>query len=276
MAQDILLRNNVKVLGQGTKQLLFAHGFGCDQNMWRFVTPAFEKDYQIIIFDYVGSGKSDLSAYSTERYGNLNGYAQDIIEICEALALKNVTFVGHSVSTVIGMLASIQVPDLFKSLILVCPSPCYINDHADNYIGGFERSDIEELLDIMEKNYIGWASFLAPIVMKNEDNPELTAELEASFCSTDPVIANCFARATFYSDNRSDLAKVTIPCLILQCSDDAIAPVEVGHYLHAHLAQSRLKLMKATGHCPHMSHPQETITLMQEYLELAELGEKAC
>jgi sigma-B regulation protein RsbQ len=266
MTENILLRNNVKVLGKGTEPILFAHGFGCDQNMWRFVIPAFENDYQIILFDYVGSGKSDINAYNVEKYSNLQGYAQDILEVCAALSLEKVIFVGHSVSSITGILASIQAPNLFKSLILVSPSPCYINDHANNYIGGFERSDIEELLDLMEKNYIGWANFLAPIVMKNEEQPELIEELEASFCSTDPVIANCFARATFYADNRSDLPHVTIPSLILQCSDDAIAPTEVGYYLHDHLHESTLKLMQATGHCPHMSHPQETITLIKEYL----------
>lgn len=219
----------------------------------------------IVLFDYVGSGKSDLSAYDISRYSNLNGYAQDILDICEALELKEVIFVGHSVSGMIGILASIQVPNLFKQLILVCPSPCYINDLPD-YVGGFERSDIEELLDIMDKNYIGWASFLAPLVMQNQDQSELTEELQASFCSTDPLITNCFARITFFSDNRNDLPNVTVPSLILQCSEDAIAPVEVGHYLHKHLAESTLKIMKATGHCPHMSHPQETIELIKEYL----------
>jgi sigma-B regulation protein RsbQ len=270
MAQNVLLRNNVAVFGQGTQTMLFAHGFGCDQNMWRFVTPAFENDYRIILFDYVGSGQSDISAYSAERYSHLNGYAQDILDICAALALTDVIFVGHSVSSVIGILSSIQTPNLFKRLILVCPSPCYIN-HLPDYMGGFERKDIEDLLDIMEKNYIGWASFLAPMVMKNEEQPELTRELEASFCSTDPVIASRFAKVTFYSDNRSDLSKVTIPSLILQCSEDAIAPTEVGHYLHQHLPKSTLQLMKATGHCPHMSHPQETIHLIKEYLTFAHI-----
>lgn len=267
ITENILQRNNVKILGQGTQPLLFAHGFGCDQNMWRFIAPAFEKDYQIILFDYVGSGKSDLNAYSVERYNNLQGYVQDILEICAALSLKDMIFVGHSVSSMIGLLASIKNPELFKKMILVCPSPCYINDSSDNYIGGFERSDIEDLLELMEKNYIGWASFLAPIVMQNQDHPELIQELEASFCSTNSVIANCFARATFYSDNRRDLLQVRTPSLILQCTDDAIAPVDVGYYLQHHLYESVLKLMTATGHCPHMSHPQETISLIKEYLK---------
>jgi sigma-B regulation protein RsbQ len=237
--------------------------------MWRFVTPAFEKDYKIVLFDYVGSGKSDLSAYSAERYSNLHGYAQDILDICTTLALTDVIFVGHSVSSIIGILSSIQVPHLFDRLVLVCPSPCYINNPPD-YVGGFERKDIEDLLDIMDKNYIGWASFLAPVVMKNEDQPELTQELEASFCSTDPVIASVFAKATFYSDNRSDLPKVKVPSLILQCAEDAIAPTEVGHYLEQKLPASTLQLMKATGHCPHISHPEETIYLMKQYLTASE------
>lgn len=264
MSQDILVRNNVKVFGKGTQTMLFAHGFGCDQNMWRFVTPAFEDDYRIIQFDYVGSGKSDLTAYSAERYGKLDGYVQDVLEICNALDLKDVIFVGHSVSSVIGILASIREPERFKQLILVGPSPSYINDPP--YVGGFERADIDGLLEVMEKNYIGWANFLAPVIMKNEERPELTRELEESFCSTDPQIARRFAQATFLSDNRSDITKVTVPSLIMQCSDDAIAPLDVGDYLEQHLPQSTLRVLKATGHCPHMSHPEETINVIKEFL----------
>lgn len=263
MNQTIYKRNNVKVLGH-KQPMLFAHGFGCDQNMWRFVTPAFQDDYQIVLFDYVGSGKSDLSAYCSDRYSTLQGYAQDILDICETLNLQDVIFVGHSVSSMIGMLAEIQDPERFSRLILIGPSPCYMNDR--NYIGGFERRDIEGLLDIMEKNYIGWANFLAPVVMKNDDRPELTRELEESFCSTDPTIASQFAKATFFSDNRSDLPKVSTPSLIMQCSDDAIAPTAVGDYLHRHLRDSTLRQMKATGHCPHISHPEETIRFMEDYL----------
>ncbi|MEG4421968.1 alpha/beta hydrolase [Microcoleus sp. LAD1_D5] len=267
MNKKIFLRNNIKVFGKGTQTMIFAHGFGCDQNMWRFVTLAFENDYKILLFDYVGSGQSDLSAYSYERYSDLNGYVQDVLDICEELALTDVVFVGHSVSSMIGLLSSIQAPNYFNRLIFVGPSPCYIND-LPNYYGGFERQDIEDLLDIMEKNYIGWASFLAPMVMQNQDRPELSEELEASFCSTDPVIASRFAEVTFYSDNRSDLPKVSVPSLILQCADDVIAPTEVGHYLHRHLPKSTLRLMKARGHCPHLSHPQETIEMIKEYLSV--------
>ncbi len=256
----------MKILGAGTRAMMFAHGFGCDQNMWRFVTPAFEDEYKIVLFDYVGSGKSDLTYYRPERYGELNGYAQDVIEICEALDLREIVYVGHSVSSVIGMLASIQRPELFSQLILIGPSPSYIND-PEGYEGGFERKDIEGLLDLMDKNYIGWASFLAPTIMKNEQRPELAAELQESFCSTDPKIARRFAEATFFSDNRSDLAKVTIPSLIMQCSDDVIAPLSVGNYLHENLSASTLRVMKATGHCPHMSHPEETIEIIREYLD---------
>jgi sigma-B regulation protein RsbQ len=268
---DILRRNNVKVFGRGEQPMVFAHGFGCDQNMWRFVTPAFEDDYRIVLFDYVGAGRSDVAAYSPERYATLDGYARDVLEILEALDLSRALFVGHSVSGVIGMLASIRAPERFERLILVGPSPCYIND-PPAYAGGFERADIEALLQMMEKNYMGWASYLAPAVMKNEGRPELTGELEQSFCSTDPVIARRFAEATFLSDNRADLARVPVPSLIMQCSDDLIAPLEVGDYLHRHLPHSTLRVLKATGHCPHMSHPEETIAVIRDYLSASPAG----
>jgi len=245
--------------------MLFAHGFGCDQNMWRFVTPAFEDDYRVVLFDYVGSGKSDLTAYDTERYATLEGYAQDVLDVCHTLALKDIVFVGHSVSGMIGVLAANREPELFDRLVLLGPSPRYIND-APDYVGGFERADIEGLLETMEKNYIGWANFLAPAIMKNPERPELGEELEASFCSTDPIIARRFAEATFFADNRADAAAATVPALIMQCSDDMIAPLEVGDYLHRAMPRSTLKVMKATGHCPHMSHPGETIELMRDYL----------
>jgi sigma-B regulation protein RsbQ len=260
----ILTRNNVKISGSGTQPMLLAHGFGCDQNMWRFLTPAFAKDYKLVLFDYVGSGGSDLKAYDEERYAKLEGYAQDVLDIVEALDLHDVIFVGHSVSSMIGILAAKRAPERFSRLILIGPSPRYIND--GDYIGGFERADLEGLLDLMDKNYIGWASFLAPVIMKNDDRPELTAELQESFCSTDPKIARRFAEATFFADNRGDLADCGKPSLILQCSEDAIAPQEVGRYVHHALPESTFRMMKATGHCPHVSHPDETIEAIREYL----------
>jgi sigma-B regulation protein RsbQ len=271
MSVDILTRNNVHVSGRGEQPMLFAHGFGCDQHMWRFVTPAFEDDYRIVLFDYVGSGKSDLQAYDADRYASLDGYAQDVLDVIHALDLRDVIFVGHSVSSMVGVLAANREPDRFERLVLVGPSPRYIND-APDYVGGFERSDIEGLLETMEKNYIGWANFLAPAIMKNPEHPELSAELEASFCSTDPVIARRFAEATFFADNRADLAGVRVPTLIMQCAEDMIAPLEVGDYLHRSLAGSTLQRLQATGHCPHMSHPDETIAVIKQYLGESVVG----
>ncbi len=247
--------------------MVFAHGFGCDQNMWRFITPAFEEEYRLVLFDYVGAGKSDLDAYNAQRYSNLQGYADDIVDVCRALDLRDVILVGHSVSSVTGMLAALAEPRRFHSVICIGPSPRYVND--EGYTGGFERKDIDELLDTMDKNYIGWANFLAPMVMRAPDQPELAKELTESFCSTDPKIARRFAEATFLSDNRGDLPKLRIPTLLLQCSEDIIAPVCVGEYMHAQMPQSTLRIMKATGHCPHMSAPDETIALMKEFLSTA-------
>jgi sigma-B regulation protein RsbQ len=264
MKTDVLQRNNVKVTGNGTQPMLFAHGFGCDQNMWRYITPAFEDKFKIVLFDYVGAGNSDIKSYNKERYSDLAGYAEDVLEICEALKLKEIIFVGHSVSSMIGMLAAIKRPELFANIIMVGPSARYIND--EGYVGGFAKKDILDLLDTMENNYIGWANFLAPAIMKNPDRPGLGEELTQSFCSTDPVIARQFAEVTFLSDNRSDLNKIKIPSLIMQCSDDIIAPLEVGDYLHKNIPDSSLKVLSATGHCPHMSAPEETIAVIKEYL----------
>jgi sigma-B regulation protein RsbQ len=266
MDQRIVSRNNVKVYGQGTQPMVFAHGFGCDQNMWRFVAPAFADDYRIVLFDYVGSGGSDLAAYDPERYASLDGYAADLLEVCRALELERVILVAHSVSAMAAVLAANREPALFDRLVLVGPSPRYINDAADGYVGGFERADIEGLLETMDKNYIGWANFLAPAIMKNPDRPELAGELTESFCSTDPKIARRFAEATFFADNRADLAHLRVPSLIMQCSDDIIAPREVGDYLHQRMAGSTLALLQATGHCPQMSDPAETIAVIRQYL----------
>ena len=268
MSQEIRSRNNVRVFGSGTQPMMFAHGFGCDQNMWRLITPAFEDAYRIVLFDYVGSGGSDLAAYDPDRYSRLEGYADDILEICHALDLRDVILVGHSVSSMIGVLAANREPERFDRLVLVGPSPRYVND-PPGYVGGFERADIEGLLEMMDRNYIGWANFLAPAIMKNPDRPELGEELTESFCSTDPVIARRFAEATFFADNRDDLARLRVPSLILQCADDIIAPDAVGEFVHRNAPASTLRRMKATGHCPHMSHPEETIEAIREYLNPA-------
>ena len=222
------------------------------------------KNYRLVLFDYVGAGKSDVNAYRESRYDSLNGYADDVLEICEALELKDIIFIGHSVSSMIGLLAAVGRPELFSKLIFIGPSARYINDLG--YTGGFERKDIEGLLDTMDKNYVGWANFLAPVIMKNSERPELGQELTESFCSTDPKIARKFAEVTFLSDNRADLNRLKVPSLIMQCSDDLIAPLEVGDYLLEHIPLSTLKVMKATGHCPHMSSPEETIEIIKSYL----------
>jgi sigma-B regulation protein RsbQ len=266
MNPNILLRNNVKIKGSGTRPMIFAPGFGCDQNVWQLVAKDFEDEYQIILFDYVGSGNSDIQAYNVERYSTLEGYAQDVLDVCSALDLKDAIFVGHSVGCVIGMLASIKHPEYFSNLVLVGPSPCYLNLPND-YYGGFEKEQLLGLIDMMDKNYIGWATAFAGTVMNNPDRPELKRELENRFCSTDPIIARQFAEVTFFADNRKDLAKVKVPSLILQCSKDVIAPSAVGDYIHKHLPHSTLKMMKATGHCPHMSHPEETIFLIRQFLD---------
>jgi len=245
--------------------MLFAHGFGCDQSMWRFVTPSFEEEYRVITFDYVGAGASDRAAYDPGRYASLAGYAHDIMGICRALDLHDTILVGHSVSATIALLASIAEPERFRDLILITPSPRYLDD-PPAYRGGFSRSDIDGLLGMMDINAIGWASVLAPIVMGNPDRPQLAADLEATFCSIDPVMARDFARVTFLADNRADLAAVSTRCLIIQCSDDALASTEVGAYLHARLAGSRSTTITASGHCPHVSHPIEVVAAMRAYL----------
>lgn len=245
--------------------MIFAHGYGCDQHMWRLIAPAFSADYRLVLFDHVGSGRSDLGAYSRTKYSSLQGYADDVLEICDELNLENGIFVGHSVSAMIGVLAAIQEPERFASLVLIGPSPCYIND--GDYVGGFTRRDIDELLEFQDSNYLGWASSLGPVIMGNSDRPELAAELTNSFCRTAPDIAKQFAAVTFLSDNRADLPKAQTRSLILQCQQDAIAPMTVGEYVHRHLPNSRLVVMDATGHCPHLSAPDETIAAIQSFLQ---------
>ncbi|MEV4295978.1 alpha/beta fold hydrolase [Microbispora rosea] len=262
---SVKVRNNVRVTGRADgRPMVFAHGFGCDQNMWRLVAPAFEDDYRVVLFDYVGSGDSDLSAYSPERYSSLQGYAQDVLDICAELDLTDAVFVGHSVSAMIGALAAIREPARFGALVMVGPSPRYIDD--EGYVGGFSATDIEELLESLDSNYLGWSSAMAPVIMGNPERPELGAELTNSFCRTDPDIARRFATVTFMSDNRADLSRVPARCLILQCSEDVIAPVEVGTYVHKNIPGSELVLMRATGHCPNLSAPEETISAIKAFL----------
>ncbi len=262
---SFLERNNVTVSGKGVQPIVFAHGFGCDQHMWRLVAPAFEEEYRVVLFDHVGAGRSDLRAYSRAKYGRLDGYAEDVLEICAALDLTSVIFVGHSVSAMIGVLAANMEPDRFDRLVLVGPSPCYVDD--GDYVGGFTRPDIDGLLEFLDSNHLGWSAAMAPTIMGNPDRPALAEELENSFCRTDPDIARHFARVTFLSDNRSDLPRLAVPALILQCSDDAIAPVPVGEYVSRHLPDSRLVRMRAQGHCPNLSAPEETISAIMAFLK---------
>jgi sigma-B regulation protein RsbQ len=261
---DVITRNNVVTSGKGEQVMLFAHGFGCDQNMWRYVTPAFEDDYKVVLFDHVGAGNSDLSAYDAQKYAQLEGYAEDVIEVATRLGLRDIIFVGHSVSGMIGIIAAQKKPGLFKSLILVSPSPSYIND--GDYTGGFTRAQLEELLESLDNNHLGWSMSMAPVIMANPGRQELGEELANSFCRTDPAIARQFARTTFLSDKRSLLPAVQVPALILQCSEDVIAPEAVGGYMHAQMPGSTLVVMNATGHCPNLSAPQETIDAIKKFL----------
>jgi sigma-B regulation protein RsbQ len=257
-------RNNVLLAGQPDKPVvMLANGFGCDQNMWRLIAPALAADFRVVLFDHVGSGKSEPSAWQPERYARLDSYADDILRICHELDLEKVVFVGHSVSAMMGVLAANREPERFSKLILIGPSPRYIDDAG--YRGGFSESDIDELLESLESNYLGWSAAMAPVIMGNPDRPELGEELANSFCRTDPQAARVFARTTFLSDNRSDLAHVTVPTLILQCSSDVIAPPEVGEYVHAQIPASTLVTLLATGHCPHLSAPAPTLAAIQSF-----------
>ena len=261
---SVIQKNNVKVKGAGQRAMLFAHGFGCDQGMWRFVAPAFEREFRTVLFDHVGAGRADLASYDPLRYASLEQYASDVIDICRELELERPVFVGHSVSAMIGILAAIRAPELFSQLVLIAPSPCYIDD--GEYQGGYSRADIDSLLDFLDDNFVAWSQAMAPIMMGNSGRPELGRELESSFCRTDPTAARQFARTTFLSDNRADLAKVQTPALILQCSDDAIAPPAVGRFVHAALAGSTLVHLSAKGHCPNLSAPAETVAAIYSYL----------
>jgi sigma-B regulation protein RsbQ len=265
---DILKRNAVSVTGLADgRPMVFAHGYGCDQEMWRFVATAFETDHRVVLFDHVGAGSSDLSAYDRSTYGALDGYARDVVEICRSLDLSDVVLVGHSVSSMIGALAAIDAPDVIGALVMVCPSPRYIND--GEYHGGFTHEDIDGLLQTMDHNYLGWSQQMAKTVLRRPDRPELEAKLSNSFCQTDPEIARHFARTTFLSDNRDDLKNVRVPTLVIQVADDALAPVEVGSFVDEQLPQSELRILDTIGHCPHMTAPELTIPAIREFLARA-------
>jgi len=244
--------------------MLFAHGFGCDQNMWRYVTPAFEQDFRTVVFDYVGAGGSDLTAYDLEKYSSLEGYAEDVVALATELGISDGVFVGHSVSAMIGLIAARRAPGLFSTLVLVGPSPRYIDD--GDYVGGFNEAQIIELLDFLDTNHLGWSQAMAPVIMGNPDRPELGEELAASFCRTDPEIAKRFARTTFMSDNRADLGPINARVLILQCRDDVIAPESVGEFVQRSIPGSELVLLDATGHCPNLSAPAETIVAIKAFV----------
>ncbi|MFF3741212.1 alpha/beta fold hydrolase [Streptomyces sp. NPDC002566] len=262
---DIRRRNNVTVTGNPEGPVVvLAHGFGCDQNMWRLTVPALAEDYRVVLFDYVGSGGSDLSAFSEDRYASLSGYARDVVEVCEALDLRDAAFVGHSVSAMVGVLAAGMAPERIASLLMVAPSPRYIDD--DGYRGGFSAEDIDELLESLESNYLGWSAAMAPVVMGNGERPELGEELTNSFCATDPDMARVFARTTFLSDSRDDLKAVRVPTLVLECVQDVIAPREVGAFVHEAIPGSTLVTLDATGHCPHLSAPQATNVALTGFL----------
>lgn len=262
---DALARHNVSCSGPPDGvPIVFAHGFGCDQQMWRFVAPTFAATHRVVLFDHAGAGGADPAAYDVVRHANLDGYAEDVLDLLDALALPPVIFVGHSVSAMIGVLAAVRRPERFDRLVLVCPSPRYLDD--EDYRGGFAAGEIDELLATMDANYLGWVSHLAPVIMGNPDRPELGAELTSSFCRTDPEMARRFARATFLSDNRSDLDRCRTPSLVVQCREDAIAPREVGQYVHEHLPGSELVILDAVGHCPNLSAPDPLVAAVRSYL----------
>ena len=260
----VLSRNNVNVSGAGARTMMFAHGFGCDQNMWREVASSFENDFRVILFDHVGAGHSDLAAYDSVKYGKLDGYARDVVEVGHALDLEDAIFVGHAVSAMIGALAAIEAPGMFSKLVMVGPSPRYIDDGG--YIGGFSAGQIEELLQFLADNHLGWSAAMAPAIVGNSERPELGDALTTSFCASDPKIAREFARVIFFSDNREDLAQLDVPTLILQCREDIIAPQQVGEWVHGAVRNSKYILLDATGHCPNLSAPQQVTAAIRAFV----------
>jgi sigma-B regulation protein RsbQ len=263
--KEIVSRNNIQVIGNGDRVIIFGHGFGCDQNTWRAVFPAFIEDFKIVLFDYVGAGRSDLSAYNESRYSSLEGYALDVVEICTSLDLQNVIFVGHSVSSMIGLLAVQKDPSRFEKIIFIGPSPCYLN--KPGYEGGIDLNDLEQLLDVMDSNYLGWSATMAPLIMGTQNSPELADSLQASFCATDPSIARKFARVTFLSDNRDDLGGLKIPSLTIQCKDDFLTSVDIAEYINERMTLNQITLLESSGHCPHLSDPEGVIEAIKNFIE---------
>ena len=258
--------NNVQTLGSAdARPMVFAHGFGCDQHMWRHVVPEFVDDHRVVLFDHVGCGGSDAVAFDPQRHRTLDGYAADVVEFVDELRLTDIVFVGHSVSAMIGVLAAARRPDAFGALVLVSPSPRYIDE--GDYVGGFSESDIDELLRSLDNNYLGWSRAMAPMIMDNPDQPELGEELTESFCRLDPGIARVFASATFRADNRADLESVKVPSLVIQSARDAIAPVHVGEYVHDRIADSQLVVLDVSGHCPNLSAPQLTSAAIRGFID---------
>ena len=263
---NVLHRHNLNIMGSGARTMVFAHGFGCDQSMWEPVARQFADDYRVVLFDHVGAGRSDLGAYDAQKYASLEGYARDIVEIGHELDLEGAIFVGHSVSAMIGALASVMEPGMFSELVMVGPSPRYIDGDGDGYRGGFTEEQVDELLVFLEDNHLGWSAAMAPAIVANPDRPELGERMTNSFCNTDPAIARQFARVTFHSDNRADLARVTARTLVLQCREDIIAPEVVGEYVHRNIAGSQYRLLDATGHCPNLSAPDEVYQAIRAFV----------
>ncbi len=263
-AARIVKRNNVKVVGDGSRVAMMAHGFGCDQTMWRFLMPLLEQEFRLVLFDYTGCGQSDPNCYDRDKYHTLHGYAQDLIDVCDALSLESVVLFGHSVSSTIGIIAASQRPEMFAEMVLICPSPCFLN-YPPDYHGGFEKADLEELLNLMDKNHVGWANYLAPLVIGENNPEEMTVMLADSFCSTDPMFLKPFAKATFFSDHRADLAACGVPCLILQSGHDSLANQGIGEYMAEHLPVASLNVIDASGHCLHMTHPQQVMAAFRQF-----------
>lgn len=261
---SVVQRNNVRTFGSGDHVLVFAHGFGCDQSMWKFVAPAFEESHRVVLFDLTGAGQSDLSAYDYAAYGKLERHAEDIIEICDALELEKPTLVGHSVSAITSGLAAVAAPDKIGSVVMVAPSPCFLNQ--PEYTGGFDRADLEQVIDFMQQNYLGWAEQMAPTIAGDGAEGPASQMLTQSFCRTDPDIARHFGEVTFLSDKRAEMSQIDVPTLILQCANDALAPTSVGEWMEKTIPNATLNVIDTFGHCPHLTAPDATIQAIESYL----------